>query len=273
MEQIWRSAKMQIEIDQMIGKLKQPFGLMIMGLFISLAFYLFLIPFMYESMSQSAPPDFDPGAMINSAVDANAFVMANLEATGIAFFAVIAGLGFVFTRRSVKEAATDRIVNLMLMIKPLGAPYAQLKFGLMAQYLQIVSMAGLEADRRIDLVVDTLPLPLQRALLAFKAEMMLKGLKVASGPNPANDDDPRHSEVLWPRYIRLAFSQANEGDWVTPMREFGAVLIDEGREKLQAYIGRLNLIAKLVVGLFIIVPVGMLYGTMGQILVMSVGSI
>lgn len=269
MEQVWQSAKTQLEINEVTKKLRTPAILILAGIVVSLGFFLFLIPFMYGSMSRSVPSSFDPGLLIRSAVDANAFIMANPETVGISVAAVIMFVLFMFTRESFREAVSDLVVKIVIFIKPIGRAYAKLKFGVMAQYLQIVSMAGMDATKRIDLVMDTLPEPLQPGLRAFRAEMLSVGLATASRGKESNLDDPRHSEVLWPSYIRLAFTQASETEWVTPMREFGEVMIHDGKERLELQIKQLNLIAMMAVGLMIIVPVGMLYATMGKILSIS----
>lgn len=269
MDQVWRSAKTQIEIDQVTKKLRLPAILVGFGVIVSLAFYLFLIPFMYESMATSAPPNFDPGVMISSALVANKFVLANQEAVGITVLGILIGLGFLLTREAVKDWLVDRLIGVVLAVRPLGIAYSQLKYGIMAQYLQIVSLAGMDADNRIDLVLDTLPPPLRPALVAFRSEMLQKGLTIASEGNPNNPDDPRNSQILWPTYIRLAFAQANEGVWDVPMREFGAVMIEDGKEKLQNYITQLTSLATLVVGALVIVPMLLLYTTMGKVMAMS----
>lgn len=269
MTQIWSSAKTQIEIDKVLKKLRIPAILIGVGVLISLAFFIFLIPFMYSSMSQTAPPDFDPGVMITTAVSINSFVMANQELVGIVFLGSLMGLAFLMTRQAFKEAAVDYIIKAMVKIKPIGVSYSQLKFGVVAQYLEIVSLAGLDADKRIDLVMDILPIPLRSALVLFRADMFNKGLAVASQLNEANPDDPRNNPVLWPSYMRLAFAQANEGSWEEPMREFGTIMIIDGQEKLQNHIAKLNLLATILVGVLVILPLGLLYATMGKILTMS----
>ncbi len=267
-DQIWRSATTQDEINKVLRGLLMPVILIFVGILISLGFFLVLIPFVYEKLSQGAPKDFVPSPAITMAMDSHAWIVANPE---IAMFSVGGVVGLIalwLSRESARVAVVDLIVRNMIKVKPVGIAYSHLKFGIMAQYLQIVSMAGLNADRRLDLVIDVLPEPLRHGMRAFRAEVFKKGLSAAASAEGRQEDDPRTDDIQWPPYIRLAFAQCNEGDWEVPMREFGNVLIEDGKEKMKRQIAVLQNLSFAIVGLLVVVPVGLLYTTMGQVLTM-----
>lgn len=267
-DQIWRSATTQEEINKVLRGLMMPVALIFSGILVSLGFFLVLIPFVYGKMAQGAPKEFVPNIAITKSVELNAMIAANPEATimgvGIFFGALVLWL----SRASARDAVVDFVINNMIKFKPVGVAYSHLKFGIMAQYLQIVSMAGLNADRRIDLVMDVLPEPLRHGMRAFRAEVFNKGLSAAASAENRADGDPRTDDVQWPPYIRLAFSQCNEGNWEVPMREFGNVLIEDGKEKMKRQIGFLQNLSFAIVGVLVVVPIGLLYTAMGEVLTM-----
>lgn len=267
-DQIWKSAKTQDEINKVLRGLLMPAVLIIAGVVISVGFFLVLIPLVYAQLAQGAPKDFVPNIMIAKSVEAHNWVVANPEITLFTTIGVLGGLVLWLSRASTRDALVNFIVENMIKFKPVGIAYSYLKFGIMAQYLQIVSMAGLNADRRIDLVIDVLPEPLRHGIRAFRAEVFTAGLAPAASAENRSEDDPRTSETQWPSYIRLAFAQCAEGNWEIPMREFGSVLIEDGTERMKRQIAVLQNISFAVVGLLVVIPLGLLYTTMGEVLTM-----
>jgi len=267
-DQMWRSATTQEEINKVLRGLIMPVVLIGVGLIISLGFFLALIPFVYEKLAQGAPKDFEPNIAIAKSVEAHNWIAANLEVTLFTLAGVVGAIVVLLSRQSVREAITDFVVRNMIKFKPVGVAYSHLKFGIMAEYLQIVSMAGLNADRRIDLVIEVLPEPLRHGIRVFRADVFRSGLGAASSAENRAEDDPRTDDIQWPPYIRLAFAQCNEGDWESPMREFGNVLIEDGTEKMKRQITVLQNLSFAIVGLLVVIPTGLLYTTMGEVLTM-----
>ncbi|MBF6615621.1 MAG: type II secretion system F family protein [Candidimonas sp.] len=267
-DQIWRTAKIQEEINKVLNGLILPFALIGVGVLVSLAFFVFLVPSQYRLLAGGAPDSYDPGPSIRTALYLNDAVMLNLELAIISLIVLAIGVCVLVMRSGFRDWVSDVVVGFLISIKPLGEAYANLKFGIMAQYLQIVSLAGLDADKRVDLVIDVLPIPLRQGIIMFRSEMLNRGIGVAANPEGKPDDDPRHSTIQWPLYIRLAFRQSEEGTWDEPMREFGEVMLEDGKDKLKRLIETLKVISIVVVALLLIIPVGLLYGTLGEILTM-----
>lgn len=267
-DQIWRTAKIQEEINKVLSGLIFPVALIGVGIIVSLAFFIFLVPMQFRMLSRGTPADYDPGISIRTSLAMNDFIMANFELTALCTSAVVIGVAVLVTQQSFREWVSDLTVRALIAIRPLGEAYANLKFGIMAQYLQIVSLAGLDADRRVDLVIDVLPVPLRHGILMFRSEMLGRGIGYAANPEGRHQDDPRHSTIQWPLYIRLAFRQSEEGSWDEPMREFGDVMLEDGKERLKRLIETMKIISTMIVALLLIIPVGLLYGTLGEVLTM-----
>lgn len=267
-DQIWRTAKIQEEINKVLNGLVFPVALIGIGILVSLAFFIFLVPMQYRMLASGAPESYDPGASIRAALAINEFVMANVEISLLVSVGVVIAIAGLISRVEFRDWVAQKVVQCLLAIKPLGEAYANLKFGIMAQYLQIVSLAGLDADKRIDLVMDVLPIPLRQGIMMFRSEMLVKGIGNAANPEGKPQDDPRHSTIQWPLYIRLAFRQSDEGLWDEPMREFGEVMLEDGKEKIKRLIETMKIISIMVVALLLIIPVGLLYGTLGEVLTM-----
>ena len=216
-EQIWIAAKTQCEIQKILNKLVLPVVLTFFGVIVSLVFFIGLIPMIYESLSNGAPASYEPSIMIQMAIATNAFFISNIESVSIVSLIILIGSAFMITRPSVQSYMVDLVISSIIKVRFIGSSYANLKFGVLAQYIQTVSAAGLDANRRIDLVIDILPPPLRAGMLAFRKDFPIKGIAYAARSEGKPESDPRHSDVLWPPYLRLAFAQADDGDWETPM--------------------------------------------------------
>tara|TARA_R110001592_G_scaffold33503_20_gene116028 strand:+ start:1170 stop:2267 length:1098 start_codon:yes stop_codon:yes gene_type:complete len=267
-DQIWKAAKVQTEINKTLKKLISPLIVGVLGVIVSFLFITFLIPYIYASLSSGAPAGFEPSILIKSAVWLNSAIMGNYELSIVCLMIVVSVVGFLFTQARFVNWLTSSLVGLMLKFEFIGVAYANLKFGILTQYIQIVSTAGIDAERRIDLVIDSLPVPLRPALQAFRNDMITRGIPFAASADGKPEQDPRHSIVMWPRYVRLAFAQANEGDWIEPMKEFGNVMIEDGREAIELRIGIIQNMTLAFVGILITIPMGSLYVAMGQIMQM-----
>jgi len=265
-DRIWKTAKDQEEINKLLSKLIMPVSMIGVGLVISFAFMTFLVPHIYTSFSNAASAGYEPNLMIKAGLATNAFIMSNLELSIGSIVAFLVMLVALSKNPVVVESVSQAIVRLIIHLGPLGRAYSNLKFGILAQYIQIVSAAGLDADKRIDLVINVLPVPLQPALKAFRGDMFAKGIGASASADGRAKNDPRLSEIFWPPYIRLAFSQANEGDWEGPMEEFGGIMIEDGKESFAKQIEVLKFAAIVLVGIFVMIPVALLYGAIGEVL-------
>ncbi|MDU4254438.1 type II secretion system F family protein [Pseudomonas sp.] len=267
-DQIWMTAKVQEEINKVLRGLLSPVILIFIGILVALVFFVFLVPVQFEKMAKGAPHDYVPNMAIRASLELNKFIMTNWQMSVMVVVVFVIALAAILSRPSVQQALSDFVVRVICSFDQLGVAYANLKFGVMAHYLQIVSMAGLDADKRIDLVIDVLPVPLRKAIVLFRSEMLVKGIAWSTEPEGKREDDPRNSPIQWPYYIRLAFHQANEGSWEEPMRAFGEVMLEDGKEKIKRQIAALQIVAYVSVGLLVTIPIGLLYSTLGEILTM-----
>lgn len=269
-DQVWQAAKAQEEINAVIGKLKGPAIILCAGIIMSIVFLIALVPYVYESLGRNAPKNFDPGVMVRLSVAVRAWLDEwwMLAAAGVAMIAV--GMTVFFSKYENRQAVSSLFVRGISKIHGVGTAYANLKFGLMARYLEIVSLAGLAMDRRISLVTEILPTALQPGMVVFGKEMLSKGIKDAAQPNVRNPDDPRGNPVFWPPYLRLAFVQAYEtGMMEEPMREYGITMIEDGKERLQGYISLMNKMSIALAGLIVMIPMSSIYSVMGKIMQMQ----
>lgn len=264
-EKIWRSAKTQVEIQKVLKGLYSPLWIALGGVVVSICFYIFLLPSLYLSLAASVK-DYKPSLMIEYALIINKTILNNVNLSISCLVGFLLVIGFIFSNATYRQRITYFLLSYIIRIKPVGMAYSNLKFGVMAEYLSIISHAGLDMDVRLKLVTELLPSPIQSAFLLFRSEVMTKGLKFASLPVNRNESDPRTDLVMWPPYFRLALAEANEVDMTEPMAVYGDIMIQDSIERIQTQIQFASKLAMLVVGVFICVPVGLLYGTMGEVL-------
>lgn len=268
-DQIWQAAKAQEEINGVIRQLTMPLAILVVGIIIGLAFYLGLVPFVYKSLATSAPPGYEPGMIVDSAVAISDWFASNSLLALVGAAGLVTGCAFFLLDQSNRLKVSAAFVRLLTRFDGVGSAYANLRFGLMARYLEIVSMAGLDIERCLRLVVDTVPDPLRPAFTLFQKDVVLKGMKEAARSEGRPEGDPRASTVMWPPYLRLAFTQADDtGNLDEAMREYGSTMIFDGKERLQHYIVSLNRFTLVLVGVVILVPMGTMYTVLGEIMTM-----
>ena len=271
--QIWQTSKTQVEIEKLLGKLRMPAVIAGFGLVIVLAFMCFLIPSIYSSFANTAPPNYQPSAVITWSLAVNEIVTTNPTGVALGVVVFIVTIIALLNNASVKASIGNQMVKAAVRFPKLGRAYGNLRFGVVAKYIEIVSAAGLDSNRRVDLVLDVLPGPMRRGLVAFRSEMFTKGISAAATSEGRAPTDPRTSEVLWPRYFQLAFAQANEGDWEAPMREFGGVMIEDGKENIAKQIQSLQVVSLIIVGICVLVPMSILYMTLGEMMSLSMSKL
>lgn len=268
-DQIWKAAKIQEEINKVLRGLINPLLMMLAGVLVALGFFVFLIPSVFNSLASGAPMGYEPGYAIRASLATREWLELHYEWVLLGLIVVTAVFFTYFSKSANRAKLSTRILTRLIKFDIVGLPYAHLQFGLAAKYLEIVSMAGLDMQVRIRLVVQLLPDALRPGLRLFLRDFETKGMKEAARSENRPVDDPRSSKVFWPTYWRLAFSQAHEtGLMEEPMRENGNVMILDGTEKLQGLIKWLYAIALICNGVLILIPVSLLYGTMGEILIM-----
>jgi type II secretory pathway component PulF len=194
--QIWQTSKTQVEIEKLLGKLRMPAAIAGFGLVIILGFMCFLIPSIYSSFANTVPPDYQPSAVISWSLAANEIVTTNPLAVAFGTIVLLVSAFALFTSDSFKGWMGNQLVKAAIRFPQLGRAYANLRFGIVAKYIAIVSAAGLDSNRRIDLVLEVLPGPMRRGLVAFRSEMFTKGIAAAASNEGRAPTDPRTSEVL-----------------------------------------------------------------------------
>lgn len=267
-DQLWESAKTQQQINKVMKGLITPVAVMFGAVIISIVFFLTLVPNLVRNLVGTVK-DFQPSPPIRAAISSQEWVVANAATAS-----VIAGLlVFVITgllaSRNVRDNISDFVIRTCIKIEVFGVAYSHLKFGFVAKYLEIVSLAGVPADERLVIVLDLIPEPIRNGFEKFKLEVIEKGIKGAAGGEGKPDGDPRKSLVQWPPYFQLALFQSHEsGEWSEPMREYGTVLVQDGKDRLEGIIKILTNVSILIAGVLLLIPVSLMYGTMGEILIL-----
>lgn len=266
LQQLWEAAKIQEEVNKSLKKLITPAALIVFGILINFAFMAFLVPTVYLNMAQGVPKDFVPNPGVRFGLFLNDLVLQNWPYI-LAALVVIGGLlASRFSQYHHRKSFINWGIAQMIRIRYLGVAYANLKFGLFAKYLEIVSLAGLDIERRISLVEPLIPKAIGKGLALFKKEMINEGLNRASSFEGRDENDPRHSSIQWPPYIRIAFAQSGEeGNMSASMNAYGKVMVEDGTERLNLAIHRLNIVCLLIIGLLVAIPMGFLYATMLQV--------
>lgn len=264
-DQIWRASKIKGEINKAMKGLITPAVIIALSLLVSLGFFLFLIPTLVANLQSSS--NNSPGGLIQSATSSQRWLVEHwllVSAIGTASAFAIAAY---FSRPQARDSFVNGFLSLAIKFKPFGFAYSNLKFGLVAKYLQIVTEAGVSIDVRMRLVNEMLPIPLRPAMLQFRVEMEAHGINAAASIERRAATDPRLNPVLWPTYFRIALTQGSEtGDIAEPMAEYGEVMIEDGKERTHLLVKTLTNLSLVVAGILILLPVTLMYSSMGEML-------
>lgn len=264
-DQIWRASKIQGDINKAMKGLQTPVAVIVLSLLVSVGFYLFLIPTLVSTLQSS--PGASAGSLIQNAVNSQKWIVEHWMIISGILTLVFFGIAAYFSRPQARDSFVDGLLALAIKFKPFGYAYSNLKFGLVAKYLQIVSEAGVNIDVRMRLVNEMLPPPLRAAMLQFRTEMEANGITAAASIERRAATDPRLDPVLWPVYFRLALSQGSEtGDIAEPMAEYGDVMIEDGKERTQLLVSTLTNLSLVIAGVLILIPVTLMYSSMGEML-------
>lgn len=264
-DQIWRACKVQAEINKATRALTMPFVIIVLGLLVSLGFYLFLIPTLVRTLSTSS--NVPVGGLVQGALSSQAWLIEHWVLVGAASTFTTFAISIYFSRPEARDSFISGLLAIAIKFKPFGYAYSNLKFGLVAKYLQIVSEAGVDIDMRMRLVNEMLPLPLRPGMLQFRVEMEAHGVAAAASIERRAANDPRLDPIYWPIYFRIALIQGSEtGDLAEPMSEYGDVMIEDGKERTELLVKTLTNVALIVAGLLIMIPVTLMYSSMGEML-------
>nr|VFJ69522.1 MAG: Type II secretory pathway, component PulF [Candidatus Kentron sp. FM]VFJ70858.1 MAG: Type II secretory pathway, component PulF [Candidatus Kentron sp. FM]VFK07485.1 MAG: Type II secretory pathway, component PulF [Candidatus Kentron sp. FM] len=240
------------------GQLIMPFLIILGAIGASIFYMIAVIPGIGRiagPTSMEGNPVFRLSAIITDVYD-NHWVMALLVMA-----ATIAAIGSLLTRKEVQVWIQSQLDGIPLV----NDAMRQLAFGLWANYLSAVDSAGgIDMPTKLRLTAPVLPEVYREGVLLVAEEVIRRGLRNAVDPDKQAENDPRRK---WPFYITIAFLLAAEhGELAKELARATPPMLEDGFKKATLVFNIMNLLAMLIAAILIVIPVGTMYTTIGDMI-------
>lgn len=163
--------------------------------------------------------------------------------------AALAGGAVIGYKWAISDEGKAAMAEMALQVPYLGPGLRDMYFGLWAEYMAMMSAAGITTDRAILLTVNLMPVSLRDGLVAFERDISVNNLSLEEAANSAmlHADDPRQE---WPLFVRRAFIVGDRtGDLDGEMQRIAPELLEQGITKISLSIELANIGATVVAGL------------------------
>ena len=155
------------------------------------------------------------------------------------------------------------ILNAGFSVPVLKEALRDLYFGIWANYMAMMSEAGLPTEHGLKLTQALLPAPLQTSVGQFTNDLIVNHRSMTEAADPSLHTDER--ATWWPFYISQAFMMADSTGRVdTALLKVAPALIKEGSQRLGQLIQACWIIATLVTALTGVAPLIAYYMELGN---------
>ena len=159
---------------------------------------------------------------------------------------ILSGIGallFFLTRWLSTEEGRATVLDIALSVPFLGHGLKDIYFGLWAEYMAMMTEAGIPTNRGVLLTLKVVPESLQGGFVAFERDLSINNLSVqdAASINLLREDDPRQE---WPLFVRRALILgAQAGRLDSELQYAGEELVEQGVIKVTAALWTANVVA------------------------------
>lgn len=196
--QIEQTVRLQIGMQEDVGQLKKPMGVLLFGVCIFLFMMLYVIPNFNKGLRVSHDSSSD-GLTTFSTMLSELIMPIWMPLAGM----LVLGLFSLYTWARSDEGKKT-LVDMALSIPLIGPALMDFHFSIWAKLLGTILQAGIPLIEGLSLTVNGLPERMRHGVLAFEKEIneMHVSVQQAADSNYWDPDDRRHD---WPLYLRRAF--------------------------------------------------------------------
>ncbi|TRZ66929.1 MAG: hypothetical protein D4S02_05985 [Rhodocyclaceae bacterium] len=248
---IEETTQLQEELRDTMLKLIYPVSMGIGGVLVFIGFMVFVLPRLSKSL----------GGNSTSLVFALSNWMADFADRN--WMLVLAGIavGVVSLVSWLRTSEARRVIlDWCLGVPVVKDALRDLHFGLWANYVAMLSSAGIAIYDALKMTAPMLPSVLRECVLNFEQDMSLHNRRMSEAADPAKQSpgDPRIA--WWPFYIANAFIIAETTGTVDKeLRRVAPSLVREGVQKLNYSISFANVVSMAFAGFLIVAPLAAYY--------------
>lgn len=235
-----------------LRRLAYPCSVSVVGLLIFLGYMGWVIAPLKKSMESIATKKIESSWVFDVAVEireiGDQWLPFILVAVAVMVYAAIS-----FFRSTQGQA---QVLSWLISVPYIGPAISFMYFGLWAQYMALMTGAGIPTIRALSATRAVLPDALQAGVQLMHDELAAsRTMADAATPPEGVDDDPRHK---WPFYVVNAFLVAERtGDVEAEMNRCASPMLDEGRRQLEVGIDWATTIALAVAVFSILMPLAL----------------
>jgi type II secretory pathway component PulF len=259
-KQIEDVAQLQQKIEGTLKKLLYPFTLISAGVGVFLFFMIYVLPSLKRSLSFG-------GNVESTGISQIIFDMSTFLSTSFVgnemYCTIGVGLVVALIVVGIKSPETKRkFVDLSMTIPHLKQSLSSLYFGIWAHYVALLDSTGMiDVENKLLMPAGMMPSSLQEGVHLAVKDIRKRGLGDSVDPEKQEEGDPRKN---WPFYIGTAFIIANEtGRLDQELLRVAPSMLKEGFMGIEKIIKLANIIALVIAGFFIALPLAAYYMQMG----------
>lgn len=241
---ITKAIKIQQNLRKSIMKIAYPISIGIVGIVVFIGMMVFVVPNTVKAFGSTKAAD---NFMTALAMSMDAFFTE--------YWMIVLGAiatGFVLLAKWAQtEEGKDAILEIGLSIPYLGKGLSELYYGLWAEYMALMTGAGITLIRAVELTAKVVPASMREGFYAFVRDLSVNNLPV----NEAVDikrlaaDDPRRE---WPLFIRKALTLGYvAGATDTELMQVAPELVEQGIEKVERAIFWGNVMATVMAAMLV----------------------
>jgi type II secretory pathway component PulF len=246
---IERASQLQGTVKKAFSQLIYPVSMAVAASGVFVFFMVWVLPTMGKTLKKVGSRKSELGTIFEVSFKLNELFMAYWPWLAGGLVVVLLALAVWLQ----SEEGQDTVLTWMLTLPRLGPALTDLYFGIWANYMALVTAAGIPTIEALRSVGQILPKALQPPVAAIRTALLeAQHMAQAVEPDPRRADDPRSR---LPFYISNAFQIAERtGEVDREMLRASPRLITEGLRKVDALVAILKPLAVGVAAIMIATP-------------------
>jgi len=232
LNQVEQAVRLQISMDEEIGRLKKPLAVFAFGVSTFLFMILYIIPSFNKSLqvANAASTDWLTSTAIS--------ISELLAPIWLPLLGGLAGSAVVLFSWLRTEAGREFFDDALLSAPWFGPAFKDFHYAVWARFLGTVLAAGIPLIEALSLTKAGTPHRLHEGIETFESELRLQMLSVQDAANLKRwpETDQRHE---WPEYLRRAFvSGANTGQTDADLMKASNLIMDYAKKRFNSAVTR-----------------------------------
>jgi type IV pilus assembly protein PilC len=237
LEQIGETMRLELAMKEEVGQLKQPLGILAVGMAVFTFMMLYVIPKFNEGMRTTGSKNHDGFTALSIAIN------AWITPIWLPLLVALGGSCFVLFNWLQTDEGKASLANYILTVPGFGPAVRDFHYSVWSRFMGTVHAAGIPLIDGLRLTRSGMPLRLREGIENFEYDLRVKQSSIESASSEQNwtDEDQRHE---WPEYLRRAFIVgANTGSSEVQLISASTLIMQYAQRRLKKAVKRATVIA------------------------------